>query len=108
MGCQNAKLAKRRDKQSTVDVTANKIEKPVIRWGKIKSHNDFLVKVEDRHSLPFPAIKSRLSTAHMFSFYGRVKSSLKLGIVLSVGSRAYIITQEALPGFLTTRYESIS
>ena len=66
----------------------------------------FEKKLKD--SLPIPGIKSRLSSAIILSFYSRRKKVVSLMLVLSRESRAYIISQEGLPGFLVEKYNSLS
>ena len=61
-----------------------------------------------KDSLPIPGIKSRLSSAIVLSFYSRRKKVVTLMLVLSRESRAYIISQEGLPGFLVEKYRGLS
>ena len=58
------------------------------------------LKDKDRHSLPFPMLKSRISTSIILSFAGRRKVVIKLSILLSKASRSFITSQLGLPGFL--------
>ena len=68
------------------------------------------LKIEKKlkDSLPIPGIKSRLSSAIVLSFYSRRKKVISLVLVLSRASRAYIISQEGLPGFLVEKYSTLS
>ena len=58
-------------------------------------------------SLPFHLLKSRLSTAIVLSFFSTKKKVIKLSIILSKASRAYIISQDGLPGFLLNHHNNI-
>ena len=51
-------------------------------------------------------IPSRLSTAVIFSFKGRKKPVIKMLLILSKSSRAFIITQGGLPGFLLNHHNN--
>ena len=57
-----------------------------------------------KDNLPFPTLKSRISTAIILTFKGLQKEVVVIAIKLSKSSRAYIISQEGLPGFLKVRY----
>ena len=69
---------------------------------KIVRITDLKVDRSQRHSLPIPRLQSLLASATIFSFKGLRKDVIVVLIVLSRSSRAYIITQEGLPGFLPT------
>ena len=75
---------------------------------KAKSITDLPVDKELKHALPFPVIKSRLSSAIIMSYmYTRKKVVMRV-IVINRSCRAYIITQEGLPGFLIPRYQNLA
>ena len=58
------------------------------------------VKQTQRHALPFPRIRSRLATAIILGFDGCRAMVVSRSIRLSKSSRAYIISQQYLPGFV--------
>ena len=63
--------------------------------------NQLSVQKSQKHSLPFGnKLPSRLCTAIILSRYAKKKRVVKLLLILSSKSRAFIITQEGLPGFL--------
>ena len=64
----------------------------------------FSVKKSRRHDLVIPTLKSRLATAVIFGFQGLAKEVIVTLILLGNSSRAFIITQEGLRGFLNTTY----
>ena len=71
----------------------------------MKEITEYLAQLQVRphglHSLPFQdMLPSRICTAIVFSFYGLSKYVIKLNLVLCMGSRDFIITQEGLKGFL--------
>ena len=57
------------------------------------------VKSSLRHSLVSTMLPSRHATAIVFGYYGRRKSVIALLYTLNNHSRAFIITQDHLPGF---------
>ena len=59
------------------------------------------------HALPIPGVQSRLCTAIIFSYQNLNKDVIVIALQLSKRTRAYIITQEGLPGFLFDHHESI-
>ena len=59
------------------------------------------------HSLPFPSIKSRLCTAYIWTHFDIRKRAVAVLIKLSRSSRAFIITQQGLPGFLLSHFDNI-
>ena len=65
---------------------------------------DFDVKLELRkelrHLLPFPYILSRLPTALILQFYGLRSEVCQILQVLSHTSRAYIVNEDGLKGFI--------
>ena len=84
----------------------NKLDKYRKQLLKIELLYDIPISKAHRHSLPFAKIKSRLCTAIILGFQGRQKLIVKMLIVLSKSSRAFIITQEGLPGFLIKHHVS--
>ena len=68
--------------------------------------SDFVVSKELRHSLLTPRLGSRLATAMIFGYQGRKKAVIKLLLLINNASRAFIITQEGLQGFLMEGHNS--
>ena len=60
-----------------------------------------------RNSLPSDLLKSRLCTALVLTGFGLQKKVVKVFLKLSKRSRAFIISQAGLPGFLLTRHDNI-
>ena len=58
----------------------------------IEKFDELKVDKRRRHDLPIPRLPSRLCTAIIFSHHGRSKPVIKMLIVLSKSSRAFIIT----------------
>ena len=75
--------------------------------GESVAFDELTIRPEQRHLLPFDKIKSRLSTATILSFKDRKKHVIILCLTLSQSSRAYIISQEGLPGFLFKNHTCI-
>ena len=73
---------------------------------RITTITDLKVDRSRVHSLPIPHLPSRLASATIWSFQGVKRDVIVLLILMSRSSRAYIITQEGLPGFLPTEYAS--
>ena len=69
--------------------------------------DNFYVEPDWYHALPFHLLKSRISTAIVLSYYDTKKKAVKMTMVLSKSSRAYIITQGYLQGFLLERHENV-
>ena len=78
------------------------------RVSGIVSLEQFKVDKSLKHSLPFPGLKSLLSSAIVLSFLNKKKKVIALINVLSRGGRAYILSQGGLNGFLTPRYDTLS
>ena len=57
-----------------------------------------------KHALPIPGIKSRLCSSIILSYQGRAKEVIQLAILVSNDSRAFIITQDCLRGFLINKH----
>ena len=74
----------------------------------VRKLDDLHVKPSLRHSLPSDLIKSRLSTALVWSAFGLQKKVVVVLMVLSKRSRAFVISQRGLPGFLVTRHDNIA
>ena len=74
----------------------------------IVSLKQFKVDKSLKDSLPFSGLKSRLCSAIVLSFLNKKKKVIALINVLSRGSRAYILSQGGLNGFLTARYDTLS
>ena len=68
---------------------------------------NFPVDVELKHSLPIPQLTSRLSTSVILSFLGRSKPVIMFALTLNRKSRAFIITQGCIPGFLQPNHDNI-
>ena len=51
---------------------------------------------------------SRICSAISFSFYGLSKDVIKLNLVMCLGSRDFIITQEGLKGFLLRVHDNFN
>ena len=66
----------------------------------------FPVEKAFRSKLPFHLLKSRLSSTIVFSMLARKKDATIIAIVLCKSSRAYIITQSGLKGFLLTEHDN--
>ena len=81
---------------------AREVQTEIARLKLLKINRIQDIKIPDilRHSLPFPGLKSRYASAIICSSFGRSKFTIKIFLMLSKESRAYIITQEGLPGFL--------
>ena len=58
------------------------------------------------HSLPFGELKSRLCIAIILGHLARKKQVIKLMLILNKSSRAFIITQDGLPGFLIPNHDN--
>ena len=56
-----------------------------------------------QHGKPFPSLISNIVTSTILSFYGRRTYVVQLLQNLNHQSRAYIVAQEGLPGFLVVR-----
>ena len=76
----------------------------------IQTQFEKLIPLEqkDRHRLPFPMLKSRISTSIILSFAGRRKAVIKLSIRLSKASRSFIASQLGLPGFLLPTHDNFA
>ena len=61
-----------------------------------------------RHSLPFPGLRSRHATAIILGFDSCRNMVVSRAIRLSKLSRAYILSQEYLPGFLEKQHDTLS
>ena len=61
---------------------------------------DLKIDVSQKDELPFPGLESRNASAIIFSFYSTKKDVIKKCLVLSKSSRAFIISQKGLAGFL--------
>ena len=72
----------------------------------VQSFDQFSVEQELIHSLPFPSIKSRLCTAYICTHFDIRKRAVVVLIKLSKSSRAFIITQNGLPGFLLHQFDN--
>ena len=83
------------------------VEYKIITWQGAESSIDLQVDRKLKDALPFPGIKSRLSSAIVLSFIGRRKKVVMRVIMLSKSCRAYIITQGCLPGFLLAQYQNL-
>ena len=57
-------------------------------------------------SLPIPNLKSRISTAIIFSLRDLRKKGVKTLLVLSKSSNAYIKSQDGLPGFYSVKHDN--
>ena len=68
----------------------------------------FRVNQSDRHDLPFPRLKSRLASSIVLGYHGCRSTVVSLSIRLSKSSRAYILTQECLPGFVLPKHETLT
>ena len=68
----------------------------------IEEHSFDRLKVSDemKSALPVPKLNSRNVIAYILSYYGRKLEVYKLTLGLSKSSRAFIITQNGLQGFL--------
>ena len=79
----------------------------------MKEITEYLAQLQVRtnglHSLPFSdMLPSRICTAIAFSFYGISKDVIKLNLILCLGSRDFIITQEGLKGFLLREHDNFN
>ena len=77
-----------------------------LKLQKISRIQEIKIPNSLRHSLPFPRIKSRLASAIICSSFARKKYTIKVLIMLNKESRAYIISQDGLPGFLCQKQQS--
>lgn len=59
------------------------------------------------HALPLPGLESKNIVANIMSFHGRQKEGIKLSLVLSKKSRAFIICNKGLQGSLVERHNNI-
>ena len=73
-----------------------------------RSVASYVVNQSQRHDLPFPAIKSRLVTSIILGFNGCRNMVVSLSIRLSKSSRAFIISQNCLPGFIFQKHHNIT
>ena len=71
-----------------------------------RNFDEFPVEQERRRALPLNKLRSRLPTAIIFGFHGRKKQVIKMLLVLSNSSRAFIITQGGLRGFLLAHHNN--
>ena len=79
-------------------------------FARVKRITDLKFDWELRHSTPFPGLKSRLVSAEILKGYGIHYEVVKMVIILNRASRAFILSQEGLPGLLfkTYTYEKMS
>ena len=61
---------------------------------------DLTVSPEFTHALPLPCLESRHVSAKIFGMLNTKKKSISILLLLSKSSRAFVITQKGLPGFL--------
>ena len=88
---------------------ANRLLKAARKRTKcLRSTEDLVVDEQLIHSYPIPGLKSRLSSAVIFSYLGLKKDVSRIVMVLSRRSRAYMITQGFLAGFLSLNYENLT
>ena len=59
-------------------------------------------------ALPIPGLQSRISSAHIFSLQELRKKGIKILLVLSKSTNAYIKSQDGLPGFYLTEHDNSS
>ena len=74
------------------------------KFAKVKSITDFKFDRELRHCTPFPKLKSRLVSAEILKGYGIQYEVIKMVIILNRAGRAFILSQEGLPGLLVKSY----
>ena len=58
------------------------------------------ISPEFKHALPLPFLESRHVSAKIFGMLDTKKKSISILLLLSKSSRAFVITQKGLPGFL--------
>ena len=68
--------------------------------------NDFPVEQQHKKDLPLNKLRSRLVTAVIFGLHGRKIKVIKMLLTLSKSSRAFIITQNGLKGFLSEHHNN--
>ena len=73
---------------------------------RIQNFDEFPVEHGRRHDLPFKKIRSRLASAIILSFRDRKKHVTITLLTLTKSSRAFIITQGGLPGFLLDHHNN--
>ena len=80
---------------------------PIYITRKKRRIASYAVNQSQRHDLPFPAIISRLVTSIILGFNGCRNMVVSLSIRLSKKSRAFIISQNCLPGFISEKHHNI-
>ena len=85
---------------------ANSRPPPTPNLVAVSSIQDLVYDPKLRNSLPFPGLKSRLASAIVLSFHGIRRKVVKIVITLNKASRAYMLSQDCLPGFLIEQYPS--
>ena len=81
---------------------------PIYITKKKRRIASYTVNQSQRHDLPFPGIKSRLVASIILGFDGCRNMVVSLSIRLSKSSRAFIISQNCLPGFIFQKHHNIT
>ena len=61
-----------------------------------------------KHALPFPGIESRNASAHILAMFDLRKGVTKTCLLVDTHSRAFIISQNGLEGFVSLKHNNIN